>query len=66
MRYTVYDYNIEILHPQHASDFSDDGEQITGLSFKDAKKKLLEQLRAEIKEVKEETEQAYLERKRRR
>lgn len=66
MRYDVFDREIFIVEPAHACDFNDEGEQITGLSFKEAKKKLLEQLREEIKFVKEETETAYLARKRHR
>ncbi len=63
MRYSVFDYTIVIKQPEHAVDFDDDGNQITGLSFKEAKKQLIDQLRARVKEVKEETEDAYLIRK---
>lgn len=61
-RYLVFDNAIYIYQPRHPIDFDEEGNVIGGMSFKEAKKLLIEQLRATTKAVKEENEEDYLRR----
>jgi len=62
-RYLVWDYSIEIEKPRYAADFDEEGNPVVGLSFKDAKKKLVDQIKEHLRNVKKETETDYLLRK---